>query len=127
MTGLWLDGIPRPDHGPGMQQRVCPDCKAGWVGLAEDPCGWCADAAERQVADERRLLLDPPWLRSSAGDPRYDALSEVDKAVWDATRGQTRGADSLKVWAERLARAVTSGLITRHEADRALTRAERHA
>lgn len=124
MTGLWVDGQPRPDHGPGMVQRTCR-CGAGWVGMPDDGCEWCARRVERQRADERRLLLDPPWLRSDVGDVRYDELDEIDKSVWDRTRAHQRGADSLEQWARRLARAVASGLMTRREADAALTRMER--
>jgi hypothetical protein len=94
-------------------------------------CSWCTDRLERMRADRRRMLLDPPWLRSDAGNPRYDELSEDNKAVWDRTRGQTRGADSLKAWAERLARAVKVELITEDEARRAVDRVQarerRHA
>jgi hypothetical protein len=122
---LWIDGMPQPEHGPGMIQRVCRDCGASWVGLAGDPCGWCAQAWERQVADQRRLLLDPPWLQTSQGDPRYDELSDDDQAVWDRTRGQSRGADSLQTWIDQLKRAVETGLVTRREADRAVERVDR--
>jgi hypothetical protein len=69
---------------------------------------------------ERRELLDPPHLRSDAGNPRYDALSDVQKAVWDRTRGQTRGTDSVAWWVARLERAVDVGLITRDEAEQAM-------
>lgn len=119
---MWLPGIPRPDHGDGMVQLVCDACSAGWVGIPGEPCGWCADAVERQREEQRALLLDPPWLRSSDGDPRYEALSEVDQAVWDRTRGQTRGHDSMRTWTQRLARAVESGLITETEARAAARR-----
>ena len=71
------------------------------------------------------MLLFPPWLHSDEGSPRYDALSEVDKLVWDRTRGQVRGHDSLRTYAERLARAVQSGLVTADEARRAWARALR--
>ena len=119
---LWIDGLPRPDHGPGMVQRVCDACKAGWVGAADDPCQWCIDRDLDLVADERRLLLDPPWLRSDAGSSRYDQLTEVDKMVWDRTRGQSRGADSVLTWVARLRRAVDTGLVTRREAEKAIRR-----
>jgi hypothetical protein len=114
-----LDGVPRPDHGPGWRERRCADCGAGWVGHVDDGddwCPWCERAEARQIEHERRMLLDPPWLRSSEGDPRYDRLSEVDKAVWDRTRGQSRGTDSLAAWETRLRRAVESGLVTKDEA-----------
>ena len=119
MSGLFIDGVPRPDHGPGMVQIVCADCHAGWVGRRGDGCAWCDAGDARRRAAERALLLDPPWLRSDAGDPRYDELSDIDQRVWDATRGQRRGADSLAAWRDRLARAVVAGLITETEARRA--------
>ena len=123
MSGLWIDGLPRPDHGEGMIQRVC-DCGAGWVGLPDDECGWCYEAHLRQLEEQRRRLLWPEWMIKPG--PRYDELSEVDQAVWDRTRGQTRDAGSIEAWAERLARAVRSGLITAAEAETALTRGERY-
>ena len=48
----------------------------------------------------------------------------IDKAVWDRTRGQTRGTDSVETWVRRLGRAVQAGLITRAEAERAVDRLE---
>jgi hypothetical protein len=122
-----LDGYPRPDFGDGWRERVCSTCSAGWVGHERDGdwCHWCEAAAARQKTAERALLLDPPWLRSSAGDPRYDDLDDVGKAVWDRTRGQTRGTDSVITWAARLRRAVDADLITAAEADRALRRITR--
>jgi hypothetical protein len=120
-----IDGIPRPDHGTGYQERVCTECDASWVGLADDGCGWCERALERQRADQRLLLLDPPHLRTSVGDPRYDQLCEDSKLVWDVTRGQRRGTDSVLAWTQRLARAVEAELITRREAEQAMRRTSR--
>ena len=103
-------------------QRVCADCRAEWVGQVDDGCWWCAQAAERQLLEERRLLLDPPWLRTDRGHRLYDELGDDDKAVWDRTRGQTRGVDSVDTWVRRLGRAVQVQIITRAEADRAIDR-----
>jgi hypothetical protein len=119
------DGYPRPDHGDGYVDRVCATCGASWVGLADAGCWWCERALERLRADQRRVLLDPPWLRTDAGHPRYDALDEAGKAVWDRTRGQSRGADSVVTWAARLRRAVETELITRNEAGAAMRRITR--
>jgi hypothetical protein len=54
------------------------------------------------------------------GSERYDALSDADRAVWDRTRGQTRGSESVVMWAARLGRAVAAGLITTHEMNAAI-------
>jgi hypothetical protein len=105
-----------------MVERVCAACSAGWVGYVDDGCGWCERRECQQRALERDLLLDPPWLRTSAGHPTYDALDDVGKAVWDRTRGQTRGHDSVVIWVARLARAVDVGVITQAEAERAIRR-----
>jgi hypothetical protein len=116
-----LNGTPRPDHGPGFSERVCATCSASWVGNdSGDWCPWCDAAAQLQVAAERRLLLDPPWLRTSSGSSRYDALSDVQRAVWDRTRGQKRGGDSVLSWMQRLGRAVAAGLVDESEARAAI-------
>lgn len=124
---MWTDGVPRPDHGVGFHTRLCTTCGAGWVGHQRDGdwCPWCAAAEAHQRAAERRLLLDPPWLRTDAGTVRYDALSEADRAVWDRTRGQRRGTSSVLAWTKRLARAVETELITEREADVAIRRVAR--
>jgi hypothetical protein len=54
-TGMWIAGVPRPDHGDGMTQLVCDRCHAGWVGQPNEPCGWCQDALElMRQSQERR-------------------------------------------------------------------------
>jgi hypothetical protein len=116
------DGTPRPDHGTGYLERVCADCGASWVGHEDEPCYWCERATARLLEDERSYLLHPPHLRSSAGQPRYDELGDDSRAVWDRTRGQTRGTGSLITHTARLGRAVTTGLLTPREAELALRR-----
>ena len=110
----------RTDYG-GWWLR-CLVCSASWVGAQGDPCPWCAERYERVVEDERRKLLHPHWLERSEGNERYDSLSPIDQQVWDRTRGQNRGADSLDAWGKDLARAVGRGIITLAEADEAMTR-----
>lgn len=117
---MFNDGRPRPDYGPGMVERACP-CGAGWIGIADDPCSWCLDAAERDVVELRRRLLWPDWLVEQG--PRYDELDDDDRAVWDATRGIARGEASERTWARRLADAVHAGIVTEADARAALTRA----
>jgi len=123
-----LDGTPRPDHGAGWWERVCSRCSASWVGHETDGdewCPWCERYEE--LADEmaRRELLDPPALRTDSGTRRYDALTELEQAVWRRTRGQLEPADGLIAWIVRLRRAVDHGLITRAEAEAAIRRVTR--
>lgn len=117
-------GRHRPEYGRRIFDLTCSACSATWSGEPSMPCPWCERALERQVADQRQMLLDPAWLHGDDGDPRYDGLSDVDKLVWDRTRNQVRGADSLTAWAERLARGVQCGLITETEARAAFDRAK---
>ena len=111
---------PRPDHGPGMCDLVCQTCGAGWVGPTGAPCSWCEEREERQRRDERENLLRPAWLDTRDGDGRYDALSDVDKAVWNRTRGIATNDGPVETWVARLARAADSGLITDAEARNAI-------
>jgi hypothetical protein len=117
-----IDGRPRPDHGPGQVEHACA-CGAGWVGAVDEVCWWCAQAEARQRGHYRRELLWPAWMVEQG--PRYDDLSPLDRALWDAARGIDRGEHSRRAWARRLGQAVTAGLITRHEARAALARARR--
>jgi hypothetical protein len=120
--GIGLPEGHRPDHGPEFWNLRCVLCGAGWVGCRFDPCTWCLDRLELAREQARRELLPPPWLRSDAGTSRYDDLSEVDKAVWDRTRGQRRDTDSLAAWAVQLRRAVAEGTVTADEAEQAIRR-----
>jgi hypothetical protein len=105
--------------------RQCAVCKATWTGLYVDDaewCWWCERRDERQLADQRRMLL---WPEMPERGPRYDALDAVGQAVWDRTRGQTRGDGSMVMWAGRLRRAVEAGWIEEREADAAMRRVTR--
>jgi hypothetical protein len=147
VSDVWCDGVPTPELGEGVVQRLCRDCAASWCGFPCDPCPWCFAAAERQLAEQRRLLLFPPFRYDQHG-PRYDELDDVDKRIWDRTRGKVSkgthaptvrfapveassgngphedrfGTDSVREWARRLGRAVEAGLVTDVEADAALAR-----
>lgn len=72
-------------------------------------------------ADERHLLLWPPWLLNHEG-PRYDQLSEESKEVWRKTRGLTNDANTLTAWIDQLENGIRKGLITRVEANQAIER-----
>lgn len=103
---------------------TCDDCGAQWDRDEGETCRWCAEAAERQIEWQRRMLLYPAFAAVDHG-PRYDELNEPDRRVWDATRGLTPGGGSATFWAGQLRRAVEVGLVTMHEADLALRRVER--
>jgi hypothetical protein len=112
-----------PEYGPRHILLSCTVCGAGWVGRYGERCHWCQTALQRQLADQRAELLWPSWQASDAGAPRYDELSEVDRRVWDRTRGQGHGAGSRRAWCRRLAGAVRAGLVTFDEAEAAMRRA----
>jgi hypothetical protein len=120
-----LDVGHRPDHGPEFYDLRCVVCGATWVGPLLDPCSWCAERAARNLLNLRHELLWPDWVVPQ--DDRYEALSEVDKLVWDQTRGIHRDVAVERAWAERLRHAVEAGIITAAEADDALNRIERVA
>lgn len=96
-------------------------CGASWVGQRWDPCPWCINRHEQATELERAHLLHPHWLERSDGNPTYDSLDPINQEVWDRTRGQRRGEHSAEVWARRLARAVSTGLVTDDEARKALS------
>lgn len=104
---------------------VCPNCQASWHGYDGDPCDWCAAALQRQLEDQRQRLLYPDWMTTQG--LAYDQLSDVDKTVWDRTRGTVNGETSIAAWANRIIDAVQAGVITEPEADAATSRAERWA
>lgn len=114
----------------GMSQselcRVCGEVPA-YRDIGTVPYCWvCSEAflkpIRARVAQYDKELLEPSWLSSDAGSPRYDHLSDVDKRIWRATRGQTRETDSVAAWQKQLARAVHMGWITYEQARAAKSR-----
>ena len=83
------------------------------------------ESIDRARELRRENLLHPAWLRSDAGLPRYDSLSDLDKRVWNQTRGQTSEPQSVMAWAMALFEAVRDELLTTDEAERALASYER--
>lgn len=118
-------GRRRPEYGDDVFDLTCDACGATWCGEVGMGCEWCERRERQLVEDQRAMLLHPHWLQTSAGDPRYDELSADDRAVWDRTRGQARGEDSIQAWERRLARAVEAGIVTEHEARRGINRMRR--
>lgn len=90
----------RPDYGPGWMHLECDRCTASWVGHDGDPCGWCDRQQALLIEMQRELLLNPD-------------LPDRD----DERRSRAEIA-----WAERLGRAVSVGVVTRGEAEKALHR-----
>jgi hypothetical protein len=99
----------------------CDVCSASWIGPDGEPCGWCAKRGARQRDEQRQLLLFPPQLAEPGGG-MYDDLDDVAKRIWEHTRGIRRGEGSIQAWRDRLADAITGGLITRDEAVAAVLR-----
>lgn len=110
----------------GLERLIeCGECGAGWYGHTGDPCDWCHRALQHQLEDQRQRLLYPDWMVDQG--PTYDQLDDVDKAVWDHTRGIARGESSFAAWVNRIVDATQAGVITELEADAAMRRAERWA
>jgi hypothetical protein len=116
-------GRRRDEYGPTIYDLTCDTCGATWCGETGDPCQWCQESLQRLLEDQRTTLLWPPWLHNGNG-PRYDELSDVDRQVWDRTRGVS-SQGSVTTWIDRLGRAVTSGLVTQTEATAAIRRQQR--
>jgi hypothetical protein len=87
-----LDGVGRqngplrPDYGPNWAELKCDQCGAGWVGIIDDPCGWCEKALEDMRHRDGVELVDRESLNDSlVVDP--DILLDWD-AFWNNDRGE---------------------------------------
>lgn len=89
----------------GYADCVCARCLASAVTLPLSSCWWCVTNAERARQHQRELLLRPE-------------LPDAD---------DERRPVALEGWAGRLARGVSAGLLTEHDARRALAREVGHA
>lgn len=101
----------------------CWDCCEEFL----DPIRLRLESIDKARELRRAELLNPSWLRSDEGLPRYDSLSDLDKRVWNRTRGQTTEPQSLAAWARALFDAVTTDTLTIDEAREALARYERRS
>ena len=93
-------------------------CGASWMGYYFEQCNWCL---KRRLLDEqqyRQELLNPPWLQQQG--PKYWELSDVDRQVWNTTRGIPAREDIQGTWALELQGAVDMGTITPDEHVKAL-------
>lgn len=99
---------------------VCANCGAGWIGPPGDYCDWCH---ERWILTQKRdiqRLLQPEWM---GWGERYEQLGELDRRVWEQTRG-FHGNYQGK-WNDEVCSAAELGRITGDELDQALSRYER--
>lgn len=81
---------------------VCDTCGATWETIDGDgTCNWCATADTNQRRWQAELTLHPP-----------DDIDPDNPADDGALTG----------WAERLHRAVQTGLVTEHQAETAIRR-----
>ena len=71
-------------------------------------------------ADERHLLLWPPWAINNG--LRYDQLSPASQEVWNKTRGIRTDAETFDKWVLALGDGIKRGLITTDEAEQAIRR-----
>ncbi len=95
LNGIGLTaGCLRPDYGEHYAELECIACAATWIGLPADPCPWCARRRANRDRWQAELVLTTP-----------------DVEPTDITRDAR-----LQAWAERMARAVTAGLIDEREA-----------
>jgi hypothetical protein len=88
------DGPMRPDYGLGWADLRCDRCAATWVGIINDPCGWCERSRLLLIDAQRAILRDPELC-----DP-----------------ADTRYPEQRRQWAQRLVTATAAGICTRGEA-----------
>ena len=121
MTGLWAGWHPlAPTTARGWCSGCARTARRAGVGLAEDPVRMVLPTAASVSSPMNAGCCS---TRHGCGRgpaiPGGEALSEIDRAVWDRAGGQTRGADSLASYHARLLLAVESELahrVTRHRA-----------
>ena len=98
-------------------------CGASWLGYPWERCDWCVRRGDQAIAHFRKDLLQPEWLQDQG--TRYWELDEVDRRIWNQTRGIPQGQHLSREWAKQLAQAVEDDLITLHEALGALRKWQR--
>jgi hypothetical protein len=94
-------GVLRPEFGRHAADLECCSCRASWVGIPGEPCGWCERRRNAAVIEQGELVLRSPLPHSS--DVRFDAAAAA--------------------WAERLAVAVRAGIVGEAEARRVFRQA----
>ena len=102
---------------PNQEWQHCK-CGASWLGYWHEACDWCWKRKQAQWVGIKADLLNPPWMHSQG--PKYRELSEVDRLVWDTTRGIKRGTDVERQWMADLQECYDLGLLTENEMARAI-------
>lgn len=106
----------KPGTVPDLEWQWCK-CGAGWWGYWHEACDWCYQRKQVELARYRQELLYPDELMPGTS-LRYEELSEIDQAVWRATRGiaaQGNEYQPQREWLQKLAQAVTDEVITPSE------------
>ena len=116
---------------PEQEWQYCK-CGASWLGYAFERCDWCYARKQAHWESEKAELLNPSWMHNQG--PKYHELTEVQRMVWDTTRGIKRGAgltqdwlhmtltDVERDWLNDLHECQEIGLITEHEMVRAIAK-----
>lgn len=95
-------------------------CGASWLGHWYEACDWCYARKQAQWETRKAELLHPSWMNNQG--PKYHELSEVDRLVWNATRGLASGEHVTRDWMNDLQQCLDIGLITEQEFTRAMAR-----
>lgn len=95
----------------------CLVCTAKWVGPVGDWCDWCHERWLANRESEIQHLLFPEFMNWGE---RYSELSDIDKEVWERTRGCV--GDFRTEWVQRIQRSYRLNLIDRDQMLSALGR-----
>src|SRR4030095_15244710 len=95
-------------------------CGATWMGYRWEACNWCVKRDLINLQVYRQKLLQPEWMHNQG--PKYQQLSDVDKRIWNETRGIKPVADVEKDWMNHLNEAEQAGHITADEMARVIAK-----
>ena len=93
-------------------------CGASWLGHWYERCDWCHARKQKALEAYRQEILHPPWLQKQG--PKYWELSEIDRQVWNRTRGIQVTENLVDEWGMAIAQAYADELVTLEEAGKAL-------
>ena len=95
-----------------MEWQHCK-CGASWLGDFWEACDWCWKRQQSDYELWKQELLEPAWLVTQG--LKYFELSEVDREVWNVTRGIPPSYDIQGQWELRMQGAADAKLITPDE------------